>query len=432
VFGVFCALLLLSYTKEKAGLNAGLIAVLVFYLAPVTRRLSGSSMVDLGLTFYFIISGLAFLKWIETGKWKWIRLFFVFSAFSFGVKYTGVMSLLWIPAGLLYAIMTGYQLDIKLFSRKMISGIVLFAVLISPWLIRNYAYTGNAVSPFLYKYLGGRNWNEYLEDDWKWHLKGGVAHADVRDFLKQKISFIFRIFEHLPMIIAAFFVFFFREGGRRSVMKFLLVFSLIYIITGVFIFPGVYRFYLPAAALLCAVSGTVYSIVLDTAGRPALKAVRILIMLFLIAGISNRFAESGKDVFERMKVISGSETREEYLRDNLDCYGLAAYINGNLSWSDSILSLNETRAYYFNTRFLVSHEVVPGSIVHTSSDISLITAALKGGGINYLFLSKTKYRKEHQRHTVLLDGGEMAGNFRLVADDGTCYLYSLEEDKELK
>lgn len=416
-FGIAAALALYDLGRRYFSRPAGYLGMLIFYLSPVVRSLSGTAMIDLGIAFYFFLAGYAALKWIEEKDNRWLLLYSAFCGFSFSIKYTGILSALWFPAAVFWK--SRVNSDFRIGSIKAYAmPLLLFAALISPWLIKNYINTGNPVSPFMYSRLGGDNWNGYLEENWRSHLNGGEKSTAARN-----TGFAAKIFEHTPLAIAAFFILLIPRGSGHGAAWIFFLISAAYIAAGVSLMPHIYRFFLPALGLLSAVSAAVY---LRAAGSKK-SLVRVLSVLVLVLGLGNRMYETAYGAVKNRKVIIGSEKKEDFLARKLDCYGLADYINRNLSGGDMILSLNETRGYYFNAGFAVSHEVVAGSFVHTMDNVRDIISELEKRNIKYIMVNRSRYFSAHQRRTPLLENSNMERYFDLAAVSRDCSLYRIKE-----
>ncbi|MFC2061473.1 ArnT family glycosyltransferase [Elusimicrobiota bacterium] len=426
-FGVFTALAVFSFTGRYFHKKTALLAMLLFTVSPVVRHLSGTGMIDLGLAFYFIMSGYVFMRWMETAEKKWLILFAVFCGFSFSVKYTGILSLLWLPCGLIFKKLINKDFMLKDKLKDTIIPILLFLLIISPWLIKNYIYTGNPVSPFCYKIFGGSNWNGYIDKNWKSHLKGGVKTENIKEYLASKLGFLKKIFSHTPLNIFALLILFGRLKKAGPAMIFFLT-AMLYIIIGAFIMPEIYRFVLPGLAALSIVTACIYVKIGGIKGGGWMKAVKMILLLFIIGGIGNRIYEVFVPVCRNWRVIISLETKEDFLKRKINCYSLTQYINSSLSWNDKILSLNETRGYYFNSKFLVSHEVVQGSIVHTSKDIEEIISSIRSEGIDYVLVNRNRYFSAHQRQTVLLKKKNINKYLKLVASGDECFLYKVRSN----
>jgi len=128
-----------------------LVGALIFS-APTVFVLASWPYVDIALLVYVALAFQALEFYRETGSLKWLVLSGVMAGFALSAKYTAVI----VPiAGFFVLLIASRQ-------RKYAVLLPLVAfVLFSPWLIKNFALTGNPVYPF---FLKGVYW-----DDWrKW------------------------------------------------------------------------------------------------------------------------------------------------------------------------------------------------------------------------------------------------------------------------
>ncbi len=425
-FGIFAALTVFAIGRKYFNYKVATLGMLIFYLSPVVRHLSGTAMIDLCLTFYFLISGYTLIRWIEKQDKKWLILYAIFCGCSFSIKYTGVLALMWLPLGIIFRELINKEFKLKGIIVKFIFPALLYILIISPWLIRNYIYTGNPVSPFFYNIFSGSNWNSYLESNWKSHLAGGIRSSGIKEYISRKLDFLIKIFEHTPLNIPALFIVFLKCRKENPKAVFLFFTAIFYIIAGVIMTPRIYRFFLPALAVTSIVSAYVFYKIMDLNASRYSKIFRIIVLLFIIIGVTNRVYETLASTGKNWQVITGLTTKDDFLMKKLDCYGIAEYININLKSNDRILSLNETRGYYYNCTFIVSHEVVSGSVAHTSRDINEIMNFLNEGKIKYVLINKSEYFQAHQRPTILLEDKNLDKYFELVATRGKCFLYKIK------
>ncbi|MEW6620526.1 MAG: hypothetical protein AB1422_14515 [bacterium] len=153
-------------------------------------------------------------------------------------------------------------------------------------------------------------------------------------------------------------------------------------------------------------------------------------MIGLICGwwaYANAFLITKGLAHRALPVIFGLESQDAYLRKNLDFYSMADYINTHLSISDKMLSINETRSYYFKVQFVHSSVSVEGTIIHTSSDIDEILNSLKRNNIHYIFINRNEYFTLHRYPTILWNEEILNKYFNLLYTNGVCYLYKIRE-----
>jgi len=91
-----------------------------------------------------------------------------------GYKYTGLAML---GPGVLLVTVLAVIPTFRLKPILVYPTVMILSVLaaISPWLVRNYCWTGNPVFPLAYRYFGGGDWDEELAERWE---KGHSARSD--------------------------------------------------------------------------------------------------------------------------------------------------------------------------------------------------------------------------------------------------------------
>ncbi|MGD0999103.1 MAG: hypothetical protein ABSA67_00275 [Candidatus Brocadiia bacterium] len=162
--GFLAAMALRGLIAGVAGRTTGELAAAIFYTWPAVTLYSGSAYVELPLMFYGTLAlwGLVWSwrrKLTRPGPRGWVILAAVATGLAMGVKYTAAL-LFFIPI-LVWLAGTGFAASVA--PKEILRRVGLFAAVsllcFSPWLIRNFADTGNPVYPLLYKVFGSRNWD---------------------------------------------------------------------------------------------------------------------------------------------------------------------------------------------------------------------------------------------------------------------------------
>ena len=167
LFGFLTGLLLYGYLARRLSHIYGLLGFLFFVSTPAILRLSNWAYVDLGLVFYSTASLLCLLQWIEprkipalhasrfTPQGSWLVLAGLSAGFAAATKPNGLVVLLLLFFVL--ALISGRESkNATRVTVYHLSLFLLFAFIpISPWLGRNFVWTGNPLFPFLTSFLGG-------------------------------------------------------------------------------------------------------------------------------------------------------------------------------------------------------------------------------------------------------------------------------------
>jgi hypothetical protein len=147
-FGLGTALLIYLYLKKRFGNLAGALGVLIFLSTPIIVRLSTQAYVDLGLIFFTTGSILAVLRYREGGfqEWKWLMIAAALMGLALGTKYNALIAWFFLTAAIIFT----YARKTKNQLQALQTGFVFFALsllLFSPWLIKNWIWTGNPFFP---------------------------------------------------------------------------------------------------------------------------------------------------------------------------------------------------------------------------------------------------------------------------------------------
>ena len=173
-FALLTAWLIFGFLKDRtAKIHYGLLGALLFLSLPVVIKLSITVYVDLGLVFFSTATLLFILKWVAN-SFQVRHLWFagIYCGLGLGTKYNGLISLFlltcFIP--ILY-LRTNLQADesgndlmdarpqqkqttIGLSLRALQAATLFFLIsllVFSPWMIRNFHWTGNPIYPLYQK-----------------------------------------------------------------------------------------------------------------------------------------------------------------------------------------------------------------------------------------------------------------------------------------
>ena len=173
-FALLTAWLIFVFLKDRtAKTHYGLLGVLLFLSLPVILKLSITVYVDLGLVFFSTAALLYVLKWAASGnQTRHLLIAGLFCGLGLGTKYNGLISLFlltcFIPV--LY-LRTNLQSDdtveglaninpqqknaAVMTSLRGLQAAALFVsialLVFSPWMIRNFRWTGNPIYPLYQK-----------------------------------------------------------------------------------------------------------------------------------------------------------------------------------------------------------------------------------------------------------------------------------------
>ncbi len=151
IFALLTAWLIFNYLKNKIDTLHALVGVLLFLSLPVIVKLSITVYVDLGLVFFSTAALIYCLKWVENEfQFKHFFLSAVWCGFALGTKYNGLIVLFILALSVPFLhLKVSPQPTYK--SLRAIGYGILFVIIaisvFSPWLIRNFIWTGNPIYP---------------------------------------------------------------------------------------------------------------------------------------------------------------------------------------------------------------------------------------------------------------------------------------------
>ena len=185
-FGIATALCLFSLCRRYATPRAGVYAVLLFYVCPISVYAGWHCGVDLGAAFYVLAAFSAMMRSFEEREDAEVHLWDaaagLLAGFAMSVKYN-----VWPVA----AVMTAGHFVLSARSGRSFKGSVRMAacaaLVLAPWLIKNAVFFGNPIYPFLHEHIGRVrpvDWGGFLDAAGSRDLKEIFAGwSGFRDFL---------------------------------------------------------------------------------------------------------------------------------------------------------------------------------------------------------------------------------------------------------
>ncbi|MCX7956698.1 MAG: glycosyltransferase family 39 protein [Endomicrobia bacterium] len=415
-FAVLTTILIYIAGKQICDRKTAIISASMFISLPVVNELVGTAKIDLILSFYFLLSVYCLVRYDETLTKNWFWLSAIFCGFSFGTKYTGIFSLLSLPIFFIYLKLNNKNSYLSL--KDIILFFVIFFSISSFWLVRNYVYTNNPFSPFLYKIFDGKNWNDFLEADLKNHLSSCKQPVIkyLKDFIGENGDIYF-----LSFLILTFLNYRFEN---KQMIYFLLLGVINFFLSSIFM-PSIVRFLLPSLTILILVCGYIFVRVIED--NLHLKSfVKTIIVLYLFFSVGYKAWLSISKILNNIEVIIGRVSKKEFLSRRLNFYNVVEYANKNLDHKETILSLNDPGGFYFKHNFIVSYHSIIGSPVHTLDNPEDIVDYLKEKNINWIFVNFSDYYKKSIRKSVLLSPEYVNKYLSIEFSKNNAYLYRVK------
>ncbi len=446
-FALLTAGLISSYLRRRLGnMVAALLGGLLFLSLPVIVKLSITVYVDLGLIFFSTAALLQLLRWAETRfSLKHLALSGIFAGLCLGTKPNGMLSFFFLVATVpfLYRPDAGSsspQRQDQLHhhcragrSLRSLGWSVVFAgvalLVYSPWMLRNYIWTGNPVYPMaqaVFAHNGPANTGDHANGI---NDADGIQTSENRErstsssghFAGRKVIFG----ETLPEILAIPLRVFFQgqddnprlfdgrlnpyllvfpllavlgpKGRRRSPriqleIRLLGAFSLLYLLFAFFLVDMRIRYIAPIIPplVILAVIG-----ILDLVGiitsrfsmRPKWLALSATGAVFLgLLGLNAAYLFEQFGVVDPMSYLQGDVSREEYIQKYRPEYAAVSFANSNLPENSRILALfNGNRIYYSERELVCDNESFRRAVNAARSSADLVQT-LKRNRISHLLV----------------------------------------------
>ena len=446
-FGLLTAGLIFSYLRRKLdSLFYAMLGGLLFLSLPVIIKLSVTVYVDLGLIFFSTASLLQLLRWSETNfRLRYLVLAGIFAGLCLGTKPNGMLAvfLLALTVPFLYrravAGRAGQPQGVSFRDNsgrrgfQSLGWVVLFSVVavvvFSPWMIRNYAWTGNPVFPLAQNIFGPTMptisdpdtaggeaviGNEREESNPKGD--SGFGHFAVRkvifdESLLEILAIPVRIFiqgqDDNPrlfdgrlnpylLIFPLVAVFAVKGRGRSPRVRLEIgvmgIFACLYLLFAFFLVDMRIRYIgpiIPPLAIL-AVFG-LHDLVRIIRSRfsswgQSLGLSAVGAVLMVLMGLNAAYLVAQFRVIDPMSYLQRRLTREEYIQKYRPEYAAISFANRHLPEEARILSLFNGNRIYYSERDMISGNEMFSQAVRASQSPAELIRRLQQSGISYLLV----------------------------------------------
>jgi len=430
-FSLLTATLLFSYITKRINFLYGLLGSLFFLSIPIIVKLSITAYVDLALIFFSTSSFVYLLKWKKNCfKIKYLIISSVCCGLALGTKYNGLILLLLLPCFIPFIYLRSSTNDISFKTMnykvqlKATGYAVLFIfislIIFSPWMIKNYFWTGNPIYPLGQKAITNKIDTEHVFNDANSNTMVFKQKNDMSHFLVRKIIYKETWWETTLIPIRIFFqgeddnpiafdgklnpfllllsciAFFSRKkysAEKKAEVSILLSFSVLYLFCVFFLRDMRIRWIGPIIPPLVILSMYGLKDVWDTVLSHYFSKKRgilprsifagvILSMLFINASyIINLF-----DTVEPFSYITGKVDRETYIEKRRPEFAALRYANKNLKENSRIMGIFVgQRGYYSNHDIFFNFHLLDDSVKSSKSSDN-IAINLNRKGITHLLI----------------------------------------------
>lgn len=439
-FALFTAWLIFDYLKNRLNKNWGLVGALFFLSLPIVVKLSITVYVDLGLMAFSTASLLMLFKWVENKKIRYLIYAGIFCGLAASTKYNGLITifLLTLFTPIIYSRAT---VGTKQHSSRHAIGygtifIVCALLTFSPWLARNYKWTGNPVYPLynsVFQSFGPPTANQLLTDI----APPGEKTKEIAKQLTSRSSNVLanrKVLYHetwwqamlLPvrfffdgrdddpryfdgklnpfLFFLPFFAFFLFRYPKNVKLEQYALFSFAWLYFLFAFFQGTLRIRyivpsLPALVVLATYGMHNLSQRLQGASTHK-KHLRniilggILVSLFTLNGL---YIAGQYKIIAPLSYLTGKVSRDEYIAKFRPAYPIQQFANKHLTDGDKILAIYlGRRGYYFDfpvTFDLTGSKSLIGGIIISSNSADEITQKLLDKGFSHLFIRLELFSK---------------------------------------
>jgi len=369
-FGLLTAVGIYAMTKRYFSSRTALFSGAIFYLIPLVSWQSTTAYIDLGFTFYAFLGFYALTNWATSGKRSWLLISAALGGLCLGSKHTGF---LWIALLLATVLVSSWVLrkdKIAVMARTFILYAAVIGAIGSFWYLRALIVSGHSVFSLLYLFFKGWLRNEAFAPA----VAPVTLLTPVVPHIPETPGFLSAVFSRLvpyvrlpweitiysrrfsdPGALGILFLSFvpfllvsrFRKSG---LVRFFLYYSTAYLIFWAWTLPYK-RGLLPILPLLSIIVAYVLNEVFNF-HRFLKGTLFILIILTFLFQIFYLAPEGLNKVFQRLSVLVGLKSQQEYILDNEETYRVFEYVNGHLPIDAKLFILSDPRTFYCERRYV--------------------------------------------------------------------------------
>lgn len=354
IFALLLAGVVYLVTSRILQVRNAWLSLLFLFGTPIVLTLAAWAYNDLALSYYALASLFAFLRWHKTDDDRWLLFCGLLSGFLMGLKYTSIFIVIFLALATFWH----RRHDRPRVVKSLFWLIAPATLLVAPWLLKNWLFTGNPVYPFLFE---GRYWDDFRATAYREAGTGiglnlislvrlpydmTLGYADASQ--EGTIGPFYLIF--LPLV-----VFYGLSKARRrtprplQVLLLYAVSSFLFWTVGVMSSAALYqvRLLLPGLVALCPVLAWLmedlpYYDLPQFSLRSFLNLVLIVVFALLLLNQLSYWLQ-----INPLPYLLGVETRSGYLRRTLGAhYRMMETINAQAGAGSAVLFLWEPRSYY--------------------------------------------------------------------------------------
>lgn len=403
------------------GSPAGWAGGAILIATPMALTLAGVALVEIPLGLFSFLATALLLDWLDAPEWNGRRLILagLIAGFSAAIKLNAVQVPL-ILGGLigldtLLRRTRPWKTAAQAFA---LYGVSALAVAL-PWYLKAWLQTGNPVWPFLYTFLGGKNWDvpagRYLMDYLQvtnmrpslWNWLTGLAQVSLDDgkFGSFQLGYAYLLL--LPLGLCALLwlrpIDQRRQAGRLALLTLALY-------TGWFFQTHQTRFLLPGLGVFALLDAAGLAWLWRRSGKWLTRLTQAALVVGLVV-VSRMAAPVGQArLSAALPYLSGQMSRDEFLAARIPGYRVYPYANQNLPKDAYVLlAVWESRGFLLERAYHWANPISQREFrLNEFRDADELAAALRASGYTHIiFNSSNLFRfpyPDNQKNADLMAG----------------------------
>lgn len=411
------------------------LSLLIFASIPSVFLITHMAYNDLFVTFYSMVAVFAFINWHDRAEKGWLVLSGIFTGLAMASKYTSLLLPFLGCLGVLWTA-RNHRLPLGGALRHLILYISILAIVGSPFYVKNWIVTGNPFYPFLYSIFGGRGWNPQQAQFYDFFVRSLGMGRTIVDYilLPWNLSFLAKMDSpQFDGIIGPIFITTlpFAMGIHKAAID-LKIMGFYCLLTFLFWASSAQqiRYLIPVFPFLAIITGSILT-------NFKKNKLMFYLLVFLISG---GLAFNGYHIFRDflkiapVRVVTGKEDRQAFLRRMLPSYGMFEHMNRHLAPDAKIFLI-----YMKNWTFLCDRECYSDSMFESYTIEQMLSRASTPAEV-FSMLAENKFTH------VLFDINYIYGtlstftpaaqtlfqaftkeHLQLVRADGSYFLYCIKQ-----
>ena len=363
----------------------------------------------------------ALLQWLKAGsdakRGRWLVLSGIGVGAAMGTKYTGFLFVL-VPVAAVVALCARGHVSAR--ARSLARVLIPAAILVSPWMVRNWVNTGNPTYPLLYRAFGSRNWTPLKEARFvKAHSPQDASFTSLlvrtRDFLTNT----HRLYLSAAVVLLAILALTsWRAPGNWPAVGVLIGVWLLIVAFWFYFTHQIDRFLAPSAVVLgflCAAG----------ASSMAMSRVGLVLLRVLVAGscgfslLQNLWIAHHTGVFDGAFVLgSRPEPTRVFMQQHTDfaeVWEAFEFVDESLPPESKLLLVGEARPFYCPRAAWVAtvFDDAPFQVVLASGSVSDALTRMREAGVTHVMFNWREVRRLSHTYAFEHDGLTLPGYMHL-------------------